>query len=159
MQDIKWWIGSHYFFQNKLYQSVIDDVISGTREAFLDEGVDEQVQQELRMLWESKLVATRAIDSTDSQGPSTANGKAKGTTNNSLYVLCPYVSAVPLLWWIANLYFIDQEVVTAAPTILMHNRRIQTLIAFLLFLRRLLHIILSHSQWCLLTLKPLFQFR
>ncbi|OXA60063.1 transcription initiation factor IIA subunit 1 [Folsomia candida] len=72
---------------NKLYQSVIDDVISGTREAFLDEGVDEQVQQELRMLWESKLVATRAIDSTDSQGPSTANGKAKGgghsSSNNS----------------------------------------------------------------------------
>ncbi len=62
-----------------MYQSVIDDVISGTREAFLDEGVDEQVQQELRMLWESKLVATRAIDSTDAQGTSTSNGKGKGT--------------------------------------------------------------------------------
>lgn len=64
------------YLQLKLYQSVIDDVIAGTREAFLDEGVDEQVQQELRMLWESKLVATRAVE-TESQGPSTANGKSK----------------------------------------------------------------------------------
>lgn len=72
-------------FQNKLYQSVIDDVISATREAFLDEGVDEQVQQELRMLWESKLVATRAIDSTDSQGTSTANGKSKGKESGLFY--------------------------------------------------------------------------
>lgn len=61
--------------QNKLYQSVIDDVIQGTRESFLDEGIDEQVQQELRMLWESKLVATRAVEN-ESQGTSTSNGKA-----------------------------------------------------------------------------------
>lgn len=48
--------------QKKLYQTVIDDVMAGVREAFLDEGVDEQVLQELKMLWESKLLATRAVE-------------------------------------------------------------------------------------------------
>jgi len=32
------------------------------RESFLDEGIDEQVLQELRMLWESKMMSTKAID-------------------------------------------------------------------------------------------------
>jgi len=64
------------FLQSKLYMSVIEDVIIGTREAFLDEGVDEQIQQELRMLWESKLLATKAVE-TDS-GNASANGGSKG---------------------------------------------------------------------------------
>jgi len=59
----------------KLYQSVIDDVVNGMREAFLDEGVDEQVLQELRILWESKLVSTKAVDSTDNPaGQEDTNG-------------------------------------------------------------------------------------
>ncbi|OWF53124.1 Transcription initiation factor IIA subunit 1 [Mizuhopecten yessoensis] len=45
-----------------VYRSVVDDVISNVREAFLDEGVDEQVLQELKQLWESKLTQTRALD-------------------------------------------------------------------------------------------------
>lgn len=49
-------------FQLKLYNSVIDDVISGVREAFLDEGVDDQVLQELKQLWESKLLANKAVE-------------------------------------------------------------------------------------------------
>ena len=36
--------------------------MTGVREAFLDDGVDEQVLQELRMLWESKLGATKATE-------------------------------------------------------------------------------------------------
>ncbi|XP_039250128.2 transcription initiation factor IIA subunit 1-like [Styela clava] len=47
----------------KLYQTVIDDVISNVRESFLDDGVDEQVLQELKQIWESKLVQTKAVDS------------------------------------------------------------------------------------------------
>ena len=47
----------------KLYTSVIEDVIANVRESFLDESVDESVLSELKQLWESKLVATRAVDS------------------------------------------------------------------------------------------------
>jgi hypothetical protein len=46
---------------NKLYKSVIDDVIACTRDIFLDEGIDEQVLVELRALWEQKLSQTKAV--------------------------------------------------------------------------------------------------
>ncbi|GFO11910.1 transcription initiation factor iia subunit 1-like [Plakobranchus ocellatus] len=47
---------------SKLYQTVVDDVINNVKEAFLDEGVDEQVLQELKQLWESKLAASKALE-------------------------------------------------------------------------------------------------
>uniref|UniRef100_A0A8C9RMB0 Ral transcription factor IIA subunit 1 n=1 Tax=Scleropages formosus TaxID=113540 RepID=A0A8C9RMB0_SCLFO len=46
----------------KLYKSVIEDVINDVRELFLDEGVDEQVLVELRTLWESKLLQSKAVE-------------------------------------------------------------------------------------------------
>ncbi|XP_072895463.1 transcription initiation factor IIA subunit 1 isoform X2 [Hemitrygon akajei] len=46
----------------KLYRSVIEDVINDVREQFLDEGVDEQVLAELKTLWESKLMQSKAVD-------------------------------------------------------------------------------------------------
>lgn len=46
----------------KLYQSVIDDVVTNVREAFLDDGIDEQILQELKHLWESKLKQSKAVD-------------------------------------------------------------------------------------------------
>ncbi|OCT65107.1 hypothetical protein XELAEV_18041349mg [Xenopus laevis] len=46
----------------KLYRSVIEDVINDVREIFLDEGVDEQVLMELKTLWESKLMQSKAVD-------------------------------------------------------------------------------------------------
>ena len=45
-----------------LYHSVINDVISNVRDSFLDESVDENVLQELKSLWESKLAAGKTID-------------------------------------------------------------------------------------------------
>ncbi|XP_066258158.1 transcription initiation factor IIA subunit 1-like [Euwallacea similis] len=45
----------------RIYQDVIEDVISGVRELFVEEGVDEQVLQELRQTWETKLVASKAV--------------------------------------------------------------------------------------------------
>jgi len=45
----------------RIYQEVIDDVISGVREIFLEEGVDEQVLQELKQIWETKLKASKAV--------------------------------------------------------------------------------------------------
>lgn len=45
----------------KIYQDVIDDVISGVRELFLEDGVDETVLQELKQLWDTKLMASKAV--------------------------------------------------------------------------------------------------
>lgn len=46
----------------KLYTAVVDDVITGVRDCFLDDGVDEQVLQELKQLWKNKLQASGAMD-------------------------------------------------------------------------------------------------
>lgn len=46
----------------KLYKSVMEDVINEVRELFLNEGVDEQVLMELKTLWESKLMQSKAVD-------------------------------------------------------------------------------------------------
>jgi hypothetical protein len=51
-----------FFEQAKLYRGVIEDVIGGVRDSFLDEGVDEAVLQELKQIWESKLTASKAIE-------------------------------------------------------------------------------------------------
>lgn len=48
--------------QLKLYNTVIEDVISGVRESFIDEGVDEQVLQELKQIWETKLLSCKAVE-------------------------------------------------------------------------------------------------
>ncbi|XP_023288431.1 transcription initiation factor IIA subunit 1 isoform X2 [Orussus abietinus] len=46
----------------KLYNTVIEDVIAGVRESFLDESVDEQVLQELKQIWETKLMSSKAVE-------------------------------------------------------------------------------------------------
>ncbi|XP_032812107.1 transcription initiation factor IIA subunit 1 isoform X1 [Petromyzon marinus] len=46
----------------KLYRSVMEDVINNVREVFLDEGVEEQVLQELKQIWESKLQQAKTVD-------------------------------------------------------------------------------------------------
>lgn len=53
-----------HFSQIKLYHSVIDDVIANVRDSFLDEGVDEQVLQEMKQVWTSKLMASKAVETT-----------------------------------------------------------------------------------------------
>lgn len=41
---------------------MIEDVISGVRDAFVDDGIDEQVLQELKQIWETKLVSSKAVE-------------------------------------------------------------------------------------------------
>jgi len=45
-----------------IYLNVVNDVVDGVREAFLDDGMDELVLQELKQLWESKLANCKAVD-------------------------------------------------------------------------------------------------
>ncbi|KAH8242849.1 hypothetical protein KR032_002588 [Drosophila birchii] len=79
----------HYRFQLKVYHAVIEDVITNVRDAFLDEGVDEQVLQEMKQIWRNKLLASKAVELTPEPGegshpppivannPKAANAKAK----------------------------------------------------------------------------------
>ncbi|NXQ86053.1 TF2AY factor, partial [Nyctibius grandis] len=46
----------------KLYKSIIDDVIEGVRELFAEEGVEEQVLKDLKQLWETKVVQSKATE-------------------------------------------------------------------------------------------------
>uniref|UniRef100_A0A669F4V3 General transcription factor IIA, 1-like n=1 Tax=Oreochromis niloticus TaxID=8128 RepID=A0A669F4V3_ORENI len=46
----------------KLYLSIIDDVIDSVRELFLDEGVEDRVLDDLRHLWESKVMQSKAME-------------------------------------------------------------------------------------------------
>ena len=47
---------------SRLYKGIIEDVISGMRNTFLDEGVDEAVLQKLKQMWETKLMASKAVE-------------------------------------------------------------------------------------------------
>ncbi|XP_072526857.1 TFIIA-alpha and beta-like factor [Salminus brasiliensis] len=60
----------------KLYLSIIDDVMESIRELFLEEGVEEQVLDDLRQLWESKVLQSKAVE-----------GFGKDNTNPSNFVL------------------------------------------------------------------------
>ncbi|CAJ1067454.1 TFIIA-alpha and beta-like factor [Xyrichtys novacula] len=46
----------------KLYLSIIDDVIESMRELFLDEGLEDCVLDDLRHLWESKMMQSKAME-------------------------------------------------------------------------------------------------
>ncbi|NXW99339.1 TF2AY factor, partial [Larus smithsonianus] len=46
----------------KLYKSIIEDVIEGVRELFAEEGVEEQVLKDLKQLWETKVMQSKATE-------------------------------------------------------------------------------------------------
>ncbi|KAF6723727.1 Stonin-1 [Oryzias melastigma] len=53
---------TRYHCQAKLYLSIIDDVIDNMKELFLDEGIEDRVLDDLRHLWESKVMQSKAIE-------------------------------------------------------------------------------------------------
>ncbi|NXX43358.1 TF2AY factor, partial [Tricholaema leucomelas] len=46
----------------KFYKSIIEDVIEGVRELFAEEGLDEQVLKDLKQLWETKVMQSKATE-------------------------------------------------------------------------------------------------
>ncbi|XP_030051695.1 TFIIA-alpha and beta-like factor [Microcaecilia unicolor] len=46
----------------KLYRSIIEDVIDAVSDLFVEEGVDEQVLKDLKQLWESKIMQSKATE-------------------------------------------------------------------------------------------------
>ncbi|XP_037663109.1 LOW QUALITY PROTEIN: stonin-1 [Choloepus didactylus] len=51
-----------YNIQPKLYRSVIEDVIDGVRDLFAEEGIEEQVLKDLKQLWETKVLQSKATE-------------------------------------------------------------------------------------------------
>uniref|UniRef100_A0A0V0G861 Putative transcription initiation factor iia subunit 1 isoform 2 n=1 Tax=Triatoma dimidiata TaxID=72491 RepID=A0A0V0G861_TRIDM len=71
----------------RLYASVIEDVIGGVREYFVDEGIDEQVLMELKSSWEKRLQETRAVEvkpDVDPQPPPLLNKQQNNVTKTAL---------------------------------------------------------------------------
>ncbi|KFQ12401.1 TFIIA-alpha and beta-like factor, partial [Leptosomus discolor] len=46
----------------RLYMSIIEDVIEGVRELFAEEGLEEQVLKDLKQLWETKVMQSKATE-------------------------------------------------------------------------------------------------
>ncbi|XP_075719308.1 TFIIA-alpha and beta-like factor isoform X2 [Rhinoderma darwinii] len=46
----------------KLYKSIIEDVIEGMAEVFAEEGVDEQILKDLKHMWETKVMQSKATE-------------------------------------------------------------------------------------------------
>lgn len=66
---------------------MIEEVINSVREAFADEGVDEQILQELKQSWDRRLRESKVLEpapSTDTvPGPSPGAGGGASTASNS----------------------------------------------------------------------------
>ena len=45
-----------------MYSGVINEVIDQVRDSFLDEGIDESVLSDLKMLWKRKLEESKALE-------------------------------------------------------------------------------------------------
>uniref|UniRef100_A0A673CLQ4 General transcription factor IIA, 1-like n=1 Tax=Sphaeramia orbicularis TaxID=375764 RepID=A0A673CLQ4_9TELE len=79
----------------KLYLSIIDDVIESMKELFLDEGLEDRILDDLRHLWESKMMQSKAMEDF-----------RKNNINSSNFVL-----QLP-----ANYSQSDQEITAVIPT-------------------------------------------
>lgn len=84
---------------------MIEDVISGVRESFIDEGVDEQVLQELKQIWETKLMSSKAVElNPDPPEPQVPQINTHKTVNKgNIYIF--YISYYILLYiYIYNMF-------------------------------------------------------
>ncbi|XP_053213422.1 transcription initiation factor IIA subunit 1-like isoform X2 [Panonychus citri] len=77
----------------KLYRSVIEDVINGVRDLFLDDGVDEQVLIDLKQTWYKKVEETKALidENNKDKGASTtgASSNSNSTTLSTTTTITP----------------------------------------------------------------------
>ena len=73
--------------QGQVYKSVVNDTIAAVRSFFLDEGVDEQVLQELKTLWETKLNQSRAVDLKEPEAPAQSAKAARAAAGTETWQL------------------------------------------------------------------------
>uniref|UniRef100_S4RL05 General transcription factor IIA, 1 n=1 Tax=Petromyzon marinus TaxID=7757 RepID=S4RL05_PETMA len=110
----------------KLYTAVIEDVVQNLKDIFLDEGVDEHVLQELKQLWESKLMQSKALESLQqqenlmiarAQQPHPQNKKPSPT----VAVVRPQTTAAGVLPDQRNVQMTTTTVVSAEKSFSSHN--------------------------------------
>lgn len=92
--------------QLKVYHAVIEDVITNVRDAFLDEGVDEQVLQEMKQIWRNKLLASKAVELSPDEGthppPIVANNPKVGlipTTHSTVAMNVNFSSSKSYIYY------------------------------------------------------------
>lgn len=93
-------------FKMKLYQTVIEDTINSSREFFAEEGIDDQILMELRQSWESKVMASKAVDAPPPQEVTQLPKTVSSTVvkqNKSQYT--PTIVSEYFAFKIINLYF------------------------------------------------------
>ncbi|KAM4729455.1 stonin-1 [Anableps anableps] len=90
----------------KLYLSIIDDVIDSMKELFLDEGLEDRVLDDLRHLWETKVMQSKAMED-----------YRKNSINSSNFVL-----QLP-----ASYPHADQNQELAAPVVIPTSQNIHSL--------------------------------
>lgn len=95
-------------FKMKLYQTVIEDTINSSREFFAEEGIDDQILMELRQSWESKVMASKAVDAPPPQEVTQLPKTVSSTVvkqNKSQYT--PTIVSEYYTFKIIHLYFLE----------------------------------------------------
>lgn len=70
---------------------MIEDVVANVRDAFLDEGVDEQVLQEMKQIWTNRLMASKAVEITQEPAVPTSGQPAILSSNLKVSALKLFV--------------------------------------------------------------------
>ncbi|XP_066517313.1 TFIIA-alpha and beta-like factor isoform X2 [Hoplias malabaricus] len=78
----------------KLYLSIIDDVMDSIRELFLEEGVEERVIDDLRQMWESKVLQSKAVEGFSKDNMNPSNFVLQLPTNYSQTLQKPTASVI-----------------------------------------------------------------
>ena len=73
-----------------MYSGVINEVIDQVRDSFLDEGIDESVLSDLKMLWKRKLEESKALE--EHKSPEQVNKMAREFNFNEFE------------WFLGNIY-------------------------------------------------------
>ncbi|XP_071963277.1 uncharacterized protein [Antedon mediterranea] len=69
---------------SKFYSDIIENVISNVKEEFENEGVDEQILDELKQIWKTKLEQSRALESHEPQYMAATAAHSHGSNRNYL---------------------------------------------------------------------------
>jgi transcription initiation factor TFIIA large subunit len=132
------------FTVGKLYQNVIEDVVSNVRDTFLDEGVDEQVLSELRMLWESKLMNSKAVENGSYGGEASLANNGSGSSKSSTSRQAGQSSSAPTIRTDVNTVVpiqitmprqpgdasdVQKTITVLVPASCIHNNKLQAILS------------------------------
>lgn len=104
---------------------MIEDVVNGVREAFLDEGVDEAVLLELKQIWENKLAASKAIEPlTDPAESSLQNKISQCNFQNHFYKVVGNKCCISYCHFQLNSLLPPPQLLAQQHKLLLENRQL-----------------------------------